>query len=175
MNFNDIQVLPSSAIAGNHCGHARRQVIFFTPTETQSQGLMCRQNAYFASVVKPASDIACSHMLPPLYMSSIKYCKKHDNRKTGSRRAEAVERSIGERGERVKGVGVEQQTGWGRMEENATERRTDRKEPCCDCDENSLKMNFLSAMLRCNPPALQLEDSQGQSGKGQVSMPAVCG
>ena len=51
-------------------------------------------------------------MLPPLYMSSIKYCKKHDNRKTGSCRAEAAERSIGERGERVKGVGVEQQMGW---------------------------------------------------------------
>lgn len=108
MNFNDIQVLPSSAIAGNHCGHVRRQVISFTPTETQSQGLMCRQGACLASVVKQVSDIACSHMLPPLYMLSIKYCKKHDNRKTGSCRAEAVERSIGERGERVKGVGVEQ-------------------------------------------------------------------
>ena len=102
MNFNDIQDLPSSAIAGNHCCHARRQVIFFTPTETQSPGLMCLQDACLASVVKPASDIACSHMLPPLYMSSIKYCKKHDNRKTGSCRAEAAERSIGERGERVK-------------------------------------------------------------------------
>ena len=108
MNFNDIQVLPSSAIAGNHCGQARRQVISFTPKETQSQGLMCRQDACLVSVVKPASDIACSHMLPPLYMSSIKYCKKHDNRKTGSCRAETVERSIGERGERVQGVGVEQ-------------------------------------------------------------------
>ena len=174
MNFNDIQDLPSSAIAGNHCGHARRQVIFFTPTETQSQGLMCRQDACLVSVVKPASDIACSHMLPPLYMSSIKYCKKHDNRKTGSCRAEAEEKH---RRAWRKGVGCR---GWskrwgGRMEKNATERRTDRKEPCCDCDENSLKMNFLSAMLRCNPPALQLEDSQGQSGKGQVSMPAVCG
>lgn len=101
MNFNDIQVLPSSAIAGNLCGHARRQVLFFTPTETQRQGLMCRQDACLASVVRQASGIASSHMLTPLYMSSIKYCKKHDNRKTDSCRAEAAERSIGERGERV--------------------------------------------------------------------------
>ena len=101
MNFNDIQVLPSSAIAGNHCGHVRRQVISFTPKETQSQGLMCRQDACLVSVVKPASDIACSHMLPPLYISSIRNCKKHDNGKTDSRLAETAERSIGERGERV--------------------------------------------------------------------------
>lgn len=101
MNFNDIQVLPSSAIAGNHCGHVRRQVISFTPKETQSQGLMCRQDACLASVVKQVSDIACSHMLPPLYISSIRNCKKHDNGKTDSRLAETAERSIGERGERV--------------------------------------------------------------------------
>lgn len=126
MNFNDIKVLSSSAIAGNHCGQARRQVSFFKPTETQSQGLMCRQDACLVSVVKPASDIACSHMLPPLYMSSIKYCKKHDNRKTGSCRAEAEEkhRRAWRKGEGCRGGAIDGVGEWKRMrrKEGQTEK-----------------------------------------------------